>query len=80
MASQFVLSKLGEGGGGLKRGKSKVRTIGTWSEPVEGRGVSHEEKVGIRCLLAKAKSSTEGLDKEEQGKYVYRPGRFKREN
>ena len=41
--------------------------------------MSHKEKAGIRCLLAKAKSKTEGLDKEVKGKYVYRPGRFMRE-
>lgn len=68
MVSQSVLSQLGAGGGGLKRGELNVTTTGTWSEPVEGRGVSHEKKAGKRCLLAKAKLRTEGLDAEEKGK------------
>ena len=70
MASQSVFSQLGVGGGGLKRGESNVTTVGTWSEHVEGNGVSHEEKAGIRRLLAKARSRTEGLDAELKGKYV----------
>ena len=45
-----------------------MTTIGTWSEPVEGRGVSHEEKAGDTCLFAQARSRTEGLDEDAKGK------------
>ena len=70
MVSQYVFSQLGDGGGGLNREESNVMIAGTWSEPVDGRGVSHEEKAGIRRLLGKARSRTEGLDEEVKGKYV----------
>ena len=38
---QSVFDQLGEGGGSLNLGDSSVTSTGTWSEPVEGRGVSH---------------------------------------
>ena len=70
IASQSVLSQLGEGGGGLSWGELNVITTRTWSDPVERRGVSQEAKAGMRCRLAKARSRTEGLDEEVKGKYV----------
>ena len=61
MASQLVFDQLGEGGGGRNLGEEKYITTGTWSEPVEGRGVSHAQKAGTNGELAKARSRTEGL-------------------
>ena len=49
IASQSVLSQLREVAGGLSRGELNVITTGTWSDPVEGRGVFQEAKVGMRC-------------------------------
>ena len=62
MVSQSVLDQLGAGSGGWNLGEQKEIRIGTWSEPAEGRGVSHLLKAGARWELAKAKSRTEGLD------------------
>ena len=42
--------------------------MGTWSEPVEGRGVSHLLKAGDKWELAKAMSRTDGLDECVKGK------------
>jgi len=41
-------------------GGFSVITHGTWCEPVEGRGVTHEETRGERAVFAKARSKTEG--------------------
>ena len=46
MASQSVLAQLGEGSGGRCLGEQKDITTGTWSEPVDGRGVSQLLKTG----------------------------------
>ena len=43
---QSVFDQLGEGGGGMNLGDLSVMSTGTWSEPVEGRGVSHWETEG----------------------------------
>ena len=40
----------------------------TWSEQVEGRGVSYLLKAGDKWELAKARSRTEGLDESVKGK------------
>ena len=58
----------GVGGGSMMAGGLSVITNGTWSEPVEGRGVSHEETRGERAVLAKARSRTEGLEMILNGK------------
>jgi len=50
----------GVGGGSIIAGGLSVITHRTWSEKVEGRGVSHEETRGERAVFAKAKSNTEG--------------------
>ena len=39
-AGQSVRDQLGEGGGGEVSGYESIIWTGTWSEPVEGRGVS----------------------------------------
>ena len=61
MASQFVLAQLGDGAGGGNLGDEKEITTGTWSEPVEGREVSHPLNAGNNGELEKARSRTEGL-------------------
>ena len=68
MASQLVLDQFGAGGGGRNLGEEKVITTGTWSEPVEGRGVSQALKAGNNGELAKARSRTEGLREWAKGK------------
>jgi len=44
--AQSVSAQLGVGGGARNRGASKRRRIGTWSEPVDGRGSDHSVKYG----------------------------------
>ena len=51
-------------------GGFRVITHGTWSEPVEGRGVSHEETRGERAVFAKDRPRTEGLEIVSNGKRV----------
>jgi len=51
-------------------GGCSVITHRTWSEPVERRGVSHEETRGERAVFAKARSKTEGLEMVSNGKRV----------
>ena len=70
MEAQSVLFQLGVGSGGRNLGEEKDITTGTWSDPVEGRGVSHLSKAGASRELEKARSRTEGLDECEKGKYV----------
>jgi len=59
-ASRSRRAQCGVGGGSMMAGGFSVITHGTWSEPVEGRGVSHEETRGERAVFAKARSKTEG--------------------
>ena len=61
MVSQSVLAQLGAGSAGRNLGEQKEITTGTWSEPVERRGVSQLLKAGTNKELAKARSRTEGL-------------------
>ena len=49
-------------------GEEKEITTGTWSEPVEGRGVFHASKARNNWELAKARSRTEGLREWAKGK------------
>ena len=65
---QSVLAQFGDGSGGRNLGEQNEITTATWSEPVEGRGVSHLLKAGARRELAKARSRTEGLEKCVKGK------------
>jgi len=59
-ASRLRRAQCGVGGGSIIAEGFSVITHGTWSEPVEGRGVSHEETRGERAVFAKARSKTEG--------------------
>ena len=62
MVFHSVLAQLGDGSGGRNLGEQNEIRIGTWSDPVEGRGVSYLLKAGKRWELAKARSRIEGLD------------------
>ena len=68
MASQSVLTELGTGTGGQNLGEQREIRMGTWSDPVEERGVSHLLKAGDTLELAKARSRTESLDECVKGK------------
>jgi len=63
-------AQCGVGGGSMIAGGFSVITHGMWSEPVEGRGVSHEETRGERAVFAKAWSKTEGHEMVSNGKRV----------
>ena len=63
-------AQCGVGGGNIIAGGASVITHGTWSDPVEGRGVSHDETKGERAVLANARSRTEGLEVASKGKRV----------
>ena len=58
---QSVSAHLGVRGGAQKKGAPKRSRIGMWSEPVEGRGSDHSEKVGARSGQAKGRSITPSL-------------------
>jgi len=63
-------AQCGVGGGSIIAGGFSVITHGTWSEPVEGRGVSHEETRGERAVFAKARSKTEVCEIVSNGNRV----------
>ena len=79
-AFQSERAQLGEAGGALKRGASKRRRMGMWSEPVEGRGSDHSEKYGARRGQAKARSMTPGRPMSNMEKRVKTPSVLRREN
>jgi len=72
-ASRSRRAQSGVGGGSIIAGGFSVITHGTWSEPVEGRGVSHDETRGERAVFAKARSKTEGREMVSNGNRVYTP-------
>ena len=51
-------------------GGFSVITHGTWSEPVEGRGVSQKETKEERAIFAKGRSNTEGREMVSKGNRV----------
>jgi len=61
-ASRSRRAQCGVGGGSMIAGTLSVITHGTWSELVEGRGLSHEEPKEERVVFAKARSKTEGRE------------------
>ena len=67
-ASRSRRAQCGVGGGSMIAGGFRVITHGTWSEPVEGRGVSHEERKEERAVFANARSRTEGREMVSKGK------------
>ena len=62
-AGQSVKDQLGEGEGGEVNGCKSMIWIGTWSEQVEGRGVSHVWQKGSNEGEAKERSRTDGRRK-----------------
>ena len=77
--SQSVSSHLGRGAEGVCEGEANVMTIGTWSEPVEGRKVASQLlKAGNMCGFAKARSMTLGLCSLDRGYRVKTPGVLRR--
>jgi len=77
-ASMSRRAQCGVGGGSIIAGGFCVIAHGTWSEPVEGRGVSHEETRGERAVFAKARSKTVGREMVSNGNRVYTPGVLRR--
>ena len=69
-ASRSRRAQCGVGGGSMIAGGFSVITHGTWSEPVEGRGLSHEETKEEREVFAKARSKTEGRETASKGNRV----------
>jgi len=67
-ASRSRRAQCGVGGGSIIAGGLSVITHRTWSEPVEGRGVSQEETREERAVFVNAKSKTEGLEIVSNGK------------
>ena len=65
-----VRDQLGEGGGGEVNGCEGIIWTGTWSEPVEGRGVSHVSQKGSHEGEAKERSRTDGGPELLRGKWV----------
>ena len=58
------------GGESMITGSFSVIRHGTWSEPVEGRGVSHKETRGERVVFPKARSKMEALEMVSNWKQV----------
>jgi len=54
----------------LTVGGCKMTTMGMWSVPVEGRGVSHEDTKEGRRESAQARSRTHCLEMVSNGKQV----------
>ena len=67
---QSVKDQLGEGEGGDVNGYESIIWTGTWSEPVEGRGVSHVWQKGRNKGEAKERSRTDGRPEPLRGKRV----------
>jgi len=63
-------AQCGVGGGSITAGGFSVTTHGTWSEPVERRGVSNEETREERAVFVKARSKTEGREVVSKGNQV----------
>ena len=69
-AGQSVRDQLGERGGGEVSVCESIMWTGTWSEPVEGRGVSHVWQKGSNEGEAKERSRTDGRPELPNGKRV----------
>ena len=69
-AGQSVKDQLREGGGGEVNGYESMIWTGTWSEPVEGRGVSHAWQKGSNKWETKEGSRTGGRPAPPRGKRV----------
>ena len=67
---QSVRDQLGEGKEGEVSECESIIWMVTWSEPVEGRGVSHVWQKGGNEGEAKESSSTDGRPEPPRGKRV----------
>ena len=67
---QSVLDQSGVGRGGNNAAVAKVIRIGTWSDPVDSKGVSHLVRNSVREAEAKARSRTDGLPIPLRGNLV----------
>ena len=77
--STSVSSHLGRGAVGFCEGEANVKTIRTWSKPVEGREVvSQLLMAGNMFGFAKARSMTHGLCWPDRGYRVKTPGVLRR--
>jgi len=79
MEAQLVFLQFGDRGDGHSREADKEINIGTWSDPVLGKWVDHDEKQGANALLTNERSSTAGLSSATNGKWVKAPGMLRRE-
>ena len=75
---QLVSDEVGEGGGGEVTGCASIIWTGTWSEPVEGRGMSHVWHKGSNEGESKERSRTAGRPEPRRGKRVYTAGWLRR--
>ena len=73
-ADQSVKDQLGEGGGGEVSGCKSIIWTGTWSEPVEGSGVSYVWQKGSNKEEARERSRTDGHPGPRWGSLVQTPG------
>ena len=69
-AGQSVRHQLGEGGGGEVNGCESIIGTGRWSEPQEGRGVSHVWQKGSSEGEAGERSRTDSRPVPQRGKWV----------
>ena len=69
-ADQSVEDQLGQGGGEEVNGWESMIWTGTWSEPGEGRGVSHVWQKGSNEGEAKKRSRTDRRPEPPRGKRV----------
>ena len=67
---QLVKDQLGEGEGGEVSGCESIIWTGTWSEPVEGRGVSYVWQKGSNKGETKERSRKNGRPEPPRGKRV----------
>jgi len=72
-ASRSRRAQCGVGGGCIIAGGFSVITHATWSEPVEGRGVSHEETRGERAVFSRKPDPKQRVAKWCQTGTEYKP-------
>ena len=77
--AHLVFFQFANGAEGCNRGSDKEIIIGTWSEPVLGKWVNHDEKKGANAILTNEISSPAGLSAATNGKCVNTPGLLRRE-
>jgi len=71
--AQLAFFQFEDGVDGHSKGADKEINIGTWSDPVLGKWVDHDEKQGANALLKNERSRTAGLSSATNGKRVKTP-------